>query len=471
MNSFVSYLTELFDQPLPVRELKRIGYGPTTIEVTYQAQTRSGQYLNIDITKVKISGWEINFTLDGSHNLTNHGKPHRILATVGQAVRLFLKDHMDWWDELPKELIMVSKSSESKRDAVYSAMMRRLGKEFGYTITDRYTTGTPENRRTVTTAKLTVLPLEKVEASAKPPAGMKWKNTDNSLRGTVPESYNHKTKPTVGGRNTGSQSTGAREPQKFLRVFDFDDTLAHTKAYVGVLSNGKTLHRLSSLRFKEYLLKPGETYDFSGANKVIDPRPIGAVLKVMREVLAQGKKTVILTGRTDGNSVRKWLQSIGIDVPVFTVGHTGATHTTIAQRKRDWLETAIQQGYTDIEFWDDNAKNIQFAKTLKSQFPHVRLRTRLVKYKSKQGVHEERDYKAEYTKMYGGDNPTPKQRVAMKKKTARKRVLRRMGREGRSNDGKEIDHKNGNALDSRPSNLRLVSRHTNRSKDNNKWRK
>jgi len=443
VNSFRSYLTELFEQPLPVRELKRIGYGPTTIEVTYQAKTRSGQYLNIDITKVKISGWEINFTLDGSHNLTNHGKPHHILATVVQAVRLFLKDHMDSWGELPKELVMVSKSSESKRDAVYSAMMRRFGKEFGYTITDRYTTGTPENRRTVTTAKLTVLPWENVEASAK---------------------------PTVGGRDTGSQSTGAREPQKFLRVFDFDDTLAHTKAYVGVVSNGKTLHRLSSLRFKDYLLKPGETYDFSSANKVIDPRPIGAVLKVMREVLAQGKKTVILTGRIDGNSVRKWLQSIGIDVPVFTVGHTGATHTTIAQRKRDWLETAIQQGYTDIEFWDDNAKNIQFAKTLKSQFPHVRLRTRLVKYKSKQGVHEERDYKAEYTKMYGGNNPTPKQRVAMKKKTARKRVLRRMGREGRSNDGREIDHKNGNALDSRPSNLRLVSRHTNRSKDNNKWR-
>jgi hypothetical protein len=84
---------------------------------------------------------------------------------------------------------------------------------------------------------------------------------------------------------------------------------------------------------------------------------------------------------------------------------------------------------------------------------------------------EDRDYKAEYRKMYGGDNPTPKQRKAMKKKTARKRVLRRMGREGRSNDGKEIDHKNGNALDSRPSNLRLVARHTNRSKDNNKWRK
>jgi hypothetical protein len=59
--------------------------------------------------------------------------------------------------ELPKELDMVSKTSEGKRDAVYSAMMRRFGKEFGYKIvgtnvTNRFSS--VENQRTVTTAKL-----------------------------------------------------------------------------------------------------------------------------------------------------------------------------------------------------------------------------------------------------------------------------------------------------------------------------
>ena len=239
MNTFRAYLTELFEHPFPVREMKRIGYGMTTIEVTYQAQTEDGQYLNIDITKIN-NGWEINFTLDGSHELTHAGKPYRILATVIEAVKMFLKWHTETFEELPQQFDMVSKTSEGKRDAVYSAMMQRFGKEYGYKIADRMVSGqgSLENKRTVTTARLT----------------------------------------------------------------------------------------------------------------------------------------------------------------------------------------------------------------------------------------EDRDYKAEYAKMYGGDNPTPKQRKAMKKKTARKRVLRRMGREGRSTDGKEIDHKNGNALDSRPSNLRLVSRHTNRSKDNNKWR-
>jgi len=241
VNTFRSYLTEVFDRPFPVREYKRLGYGPTTLEVSYHAQDEDGSDLMIDITNIG-NQWEINFTLDGSHDLTHKGKPYRVLATVVKAVEMFLKWHTETFEELPKQFDMISKTSEGKRDAVYSAMMRRFGKKYGYKITDKFVTNrfaSPENQRTVTTAKLA----------------------------------------------------------------------------------------------------------------------------------------------------------------------------------------------------------------------------------------EDRDYKAEYAKMYGGDNPTPKQRKAMKKKTARKRVLRRMGREGKSNDGKEIDHKNGNALDSRPSNLRLVSRHTNRSKDNNKWRK
>jgi hypothetical protein len=242
---FRSYLTELFDKPFPVRELKRIGWQSSVIEITYQAQTDAEpylgipQYLNIDITKIN-QGWEINFTLDGSHELTHAGKPYRIFASVVEAVKMFLKWHMETFNQLPKQLDMISKTSEGKRDAVYSALMRRFGKQYGYKIANTEVYGRRRaEQRTVTTAKLA----------------------------------------------------------------------------------------------------------------------------------------------------------------------------------------------------------------------------------------EDRDYKAEYAKMYGGANPTPKQRVAMKKKTSRKRILRKMGREGKSTDGREIDHKDGNALNNGKKNIRLVTRATNRSKDNNKWRR
>ena len=245
MIDFRSYLTELFDKPFPVRELKRIGWQSSVIEITYQAQTDADpylgipQYLNIDITKIN-QGWEINFTLDGSHELTHAGKPYRIFASVVEAVKMFLKWHMETFNELPKQLDMISKTSEGKRDAVYSALMRRFGKQYGYKIANTEVYGRRRaEQRTVTTAKLA----------------------------------------------------------------------------------------------------------------------------------------------------------------------------------------------------------------------------------------EDRDYKAEYAKMYGGANPTPKQRIAMKKKTSRKRILRKMGREGKSTDGREIDHKDGNALNNGKKNIRLVTRATNRSKDNNKWRR
>ena len=97
MKDFRTYLAEAFDNPFPVREYKRLGHGPTTLEISYHAQDEQGRDLVIDITNVG-GGWEINFTLDGSHDLTHSGKPFRVLATVVKAVELFLKWHKTEFD-------------------------------------------------------------------------------------------------------------------------------------------------------------------------------------------------------------------------------------------------------------------------------------------------------------------------------------------------------------------------------------
>lgn len=174
-----------------------------------------------------------------------------------------------------------------------------------------------------------------------------------------------------------------RAPRKALRVFDFDDTLAAAGSAVAVVRGGKRVRELSSLSFKDYILKPGEQFDFSNADRIRDPKPIGAVLKILRAVLRQGKDTVILTGRSDPQPVRDWLRSIGIDIPVVAVGGAGATHHSIAHAKLEWLASAVQQGYNDIEFLDDNALNIQVSRALKQRFPNIRFSARLVRYKPK----------------------------------------------------------------------------------------
>lgn len=84
----------------------------------------------------------------------------------------------------------------------------------------------------------------------------------------------------------------------------------------------------------------------------------------------------------------------------------------------------------------------------------------------------DRDYTAERLKLYGGKNPTPKQKAARAKKVNRVLARRELEGEGRvsKGDGKDIDHKDGDALNNSKGNLRVMDRAANRSKDNNKWR-
>lgn len=86
---------------------------------------------------------------------------------------------------------------------------------------------------------------------------------------------------------------------------------------------------------------------------------------------------------------------------------------------------------------------------------------------------KKRDYRAERLKLYGGANPTPKQLAARKKKVKRVLARRALERDGKvsKGDGKDVDHKNGDALDNSPKNLRVMDRGKNRGRDNNKWRK
>ena len=79
------------------------------------------------------------------------------------------------------------------------------------------------------------------------------------------------------------------------------------------------------------------------------------------------------------------------------------------------------------------------------------------------GEDTKRDYKKEYADFHG----KPEQRAKRSKRVLARRKLEAQGKV-KKGDGKDVDHKDGNANNNSPSNLRVMDRHTNRSRNNNK---
>lgn len=71
-----------------------------------------------------------------------------------------------------------------------------------------------------------------------------------------------------------------------------------------------------------------------------------------------------------------------------------------------------------------------------------------------------RDYKKEYAKYHS--KPEQKRNRASRNKA--RRLMEAKGRV-RKGDGKDVDHRNSNPTDNRPSNLRITSRSYNRSRN------
>jgi len=72
-------------------------------------------------------------------------------------------------------------------------------------------------------------------------------------------------------------------------------------------------------------------------------------------------------------------------------------------------------------------------------------------------------FKRDLKKEYREHGSTPEQKKRRAARNAARNAAIKSGKV-KKGDGKEIDHKNFNALDNRPSNLRVVDKKTNRTK-------
>jgi len=142
-----------------------------------------------------------------------------------------------------------------------------------------------------------------------------------------------------------------------IRVFDFDDTLVKTDAYVIVTDRQGNKRQLTPGEYAVYEKKPGEVFDYSQFQKVINPRPLRAIEKILREVLRSGSEAEILTARGNYETIKAYLKMRGIEgIFVHALGSSDP------KLKGAHLQALINSGYDFIEFFEDSPKNIEAAK-------------------------------------------------------------------------------------------------------------
>ena len=170
------------------------------------------------------------------------------------------------------------------------------------------------------------------------------------------------------------------EPVTTLRIFDFDETIAHTRSETRVTApDGSTATLRDQKEFEEYmnaaaekegieafdavdeLMNLGYEIDLSDFSIVKEPDEIAVVTNLMRQ-FPPNSKTYIMTARR-GQSlgpIMEYLDEIGIDSsnvrPIATQGESkGDVMVTMLRQK---IMPDGKSNINRIEYYEDSQKNI-----------------------------------------------------------------------------------------------------------------
>lgn len=157
---------------------------------------------------------------------------------------------------------------------------------------------------------------------------------------------------------------------KTLFISDFDDTLAETDAKIYLTRDGKRFE-MTPAEYAVYQEEPGDQFDFSDFDKLINPRPIKRFVKMLQNATQNPKvdKVTILTARGHTRPVAQFLKKFGVKGKVMIA----ALGSSDPDRKARYIEKHIQQGFDRIAFIDDSPKNVEAVNKLKDKYPEVRL--------------------------------------------------------------------------------------------------
>ena len=75
--------------------------------------------------------------------------------------------------------------------------------------------------------------------------------------------------------------------------------------------------------------------------------------------------------------IKDYLESIGLDTSKITFELLGSSDPA---DKAAWIANRIENGATDVLFFDDSGKNVEAVEALSNKYPNVKIRARKVKY-------------------------------------------------------------------------------------------
>jgi hypothetical protein len=155
---------------------------------------------------------------------------------------------------------------------------------------------------------------------------------------------------------------------KTLFVSDFDDTLAQTDSKIFLTRKGKRIE-MDPAAFAVYDEQPGDKFDFSEFDKLINPKPIQRFVKLLKQAIGRADKIAVLTARGHTRPVAQFLKMHGITsgVSIAALGDANP------EKKAAYIRKHMKDGYDRVAFIDDSPKNVEAVKALRTEFPKAKI--------------------------------------------------------------------------------------------------
>lgn len=171
-------------------------------------------------------------------------------------------------------------------------------------------------------------------------------------------------------------------------IFDLDDTLVITAAKIKVCDpKHNTCFELTPEEFNTYEKHPRHVLNFDDF-KSLEVMKAGRLIEKYLNILAKnyraGNAIGVISARDDENMIYDWLKHhVGFHISrelIWCVndprrGMSG----NIAEKKKEAMRWFIEQGFTDISFFDDDKNNIGLVNQLGKEL-NIKIKTHLAKH-------------------------------------------------------------------------------------------